>query len=143
VSIIDARGTYATRERFPEADEILLAEPGEVLGRAGLDAYSHVVILTHDPKFDIPALARSLRADTGYIGVMGSRGTHGRRVVLLEQEGFTEADLHRIRAPIGLDIGACSPEEIALAILAEMVAVRHQRDGGALRERKGAIRGDA
>jgi xanthine dehydrogenase accessory factor len=143
VSIIDARGTYATRERFPEADTILLAEPGEVLGRAGLDAYSHVVILTHDPKFDIPALARALRSETGYIGVMGSRGTHGRRAVALEQEGFTEADLSRIRAPIGLDIGARSPEEMALAILAEMVAVRHERDGCALREKKGAIHGGA
>jgi xanthine dehydrogenase accessory factor len=141
VSIIDARGTYATRERFPEADAILLAEPGEVLGRAGLDAYSHVVILTHDPKFDIPALARALRSETGYIGVMGSRGTHGRRAVLLEQDGFTAADLSRIRAPIGLDIGAHSPEEIALAILAEMVAVRHQRDGRTLCEKKGAIHG--
>jgi xanthine dehydrogenase accessory factor len=142
VSIIDARGTYATRERFPEADEILLAEPGESLQRARLDAYSYVVILTHDPKFDIPALVRSLRADTAYIGVMGSRGTHGRRVALLQHDGFTDADLGRIRAPIGLDIGARSPEEIALAILAEMVAVRHQRDGSALCERKGAIRGD-
>jgi xanthine dehydrogenase accessory factor len=143
VSIIDARGTYATRERFPEADEILLAEPGEVLGRAGLDASSHVVILTHDRKFDIPALASSLRADTGYIGVMGSRGTHGRRVTLLEQEGFAAAGLHRIHAPIGLDIGARSPEEIALAILAEMVAVHHQRDGRALREKNASIHGDA
>jgi xanthine dehydrogenase accessory factor len=143
VSIVDARGTYATRERFPEADEIRLAEPGEVLGRAELDASSHVVILTHDPKFDIPALARSLGADTGYIGVMGSRGTHGRRVTLLEQEGFAEADLRRIHAPIGLDIGARSPEEIALAILAEMVTVRHQRDGRALREKNTSIHGNA
>ena len=141
VNIIDARGAYATRERFPEADAIQPAEPGEVLGRAGLDAYSHVVILTHDPKFDIPALACALRSETGYIGVMGSRGTHRRRAVLLEQEGFTEADLSRIRAPIGLDLGARSPEEIALAILAEMVAVRHQRDGRALREKKSAIHG--
>jgi xanthine dehydrogenase accessory factor len=143
VSIIDPRGTYATRERFPEADEILLAEPGKVLGRAGLDVSSHVVILTHDPKFDNPALACALRADTGYIGVMGSRGTHGRRAVLLEREGFTEADLRRIRAPIGLDIGARSPEEMALAILAEMVAVRHRRDGRALREKNAPIHGDA
>ena len=142
VSIIDARGTYATRDRFPAADEILLAPPGEVLGRAGLDAYSHVVILTHDPKFDIPALTHALRSEARYIGVMGSRGTHARRTALLEQDGFTAADLGRIRAPIGLDIGARTPEEIALAILAEMVAVDHGRAGRPLREKKGAVHGD-
>lgn len=143
VSIIDARGAYATRDRFPEVDEILLAPPGEALGRAGLDAYSHVVILTHDPKFDIPALTHALRSEAPYIGVMGSRDTHARRTALLEQDGFTAADLSRIRAPIGLDIGARTPEEIALAILAEMVAVVHERDGRPLRDKKGAIHSDS
>ncbi len=142
VSIVDARGAYASRDRFPEADEILLAPPGEALGRAGLDAYSHVVILTHDPKFDIPALTHALRSEARYIGVMGSRDTHARRTALLEQEGFSAADLSRIHAPIGLDIGARTPEEIALAILAEMVAVGHGRAGRPLREKKGAIHGD-
>ncbi len=141
VGIIDARGTYATRERFPEADEIVRTQPAEALERAGLDAYSDVVILTHDPKFDIPALARALRSEASYIGVMGSRGTHQRRTALLDQEGFTEADVSRIRAPIGLDIGARTPEEIALAILAEIVAVRYGREGRALREKKSAVHG--
>lgn len=139
VSIIDARGMYATRDRFPEADEIQLAHPGEVLGRVGLDRYSHIVILTHDPKFDVPALAHALRSEAGYIGVIGSRGTHGGRTALLENEGFSAAELSRLRAPIGLDIGARTPEEIALAILAEIVAVGHERDGRPLRDKKGPI----
>ncbi len=139
VGIVDPRGTYATRERFPGADDIRLAPPGEVLGGAGLDAYSHVVILTHDPKFDIPALAAALRSPAAYIGVMGSRSTQARRVALLEQEGFAASDLSRIRAPVGLDIGARTPEEIAVAIVAEMVAARYGRDGRALRDKAGAV----
>src|SRR5512139_1048631 len=140
VGIVDARGIYATRDRFPDADEILLAHSDEVLGCADLDAYSQVVILTHDPKFDIPALVHALRSQARYIGVIGSRGTHARRTALLAQEGFGAADLGRLRAPIGLDIGARTPEEIALAILAEVVAVIHERDGRPLRDKKGAIR---
>ncbi len=139
VGVVDPRGTYATRERFPGADEIRLAAPGDVLGAVGLDAYSHVVILTHDPKFDIPALAAALRSPAAYVGVMGSRDTQARRVALLEQEGFRASDLSRVRAPIGLDLGARTPEEIALAIVAEMVAARYGRDGRALREKPGAI----
>ena len=139
VSVVDARGTYATRERFPAADEIRIAAPAEVLGSAALDAYSHIVILTHDPKFDIPALTYALRSEARYIGALGSRGTQARRIAVLEQDGFAANDLRRIRAPIGLDIGARTPEEIALAIVAEMVAVRYDRDGRALRDKIGAI----
>jgi xanthine dehydrogenase accessory factor len=139
VIVIDARGVYATRERFPDADELFVAGPSEVLEQAALDVSSHIVILTHDQKFDVPALAVALRSGAGYIGVMGSRPTHHRRRVQLEQWGFTASDLVRIRAPIGLDLGARTPEEIALAILAEMVAVRYGRDGRALTDKPGAI----
>ena len=139
VTIIDARSLYATPERFPEADELLRASPGEVLDAADLGAYSYVVILTHDPKFDLPALARALRSEARYIGVMGSRSTHARRRQQLQEEGFSAADLARIRAPIGLDLGARTPEEIALAILAEMLAVRSGTDGRPLSERTGPI----
>src|SRR5438132_296652 len=104
VTIIDARSVYATAERFPEADELLCAAPGEVLDAARLGAYSYVVVLAHDPKFDVPALACALRSETRYIGAMGSRGTHARRQEQLQQQGFGVADLARIHAPIGLDI---------------------------------------
>jgi xanthine dehydrogenase accessory factor len=132
VTVIDARGTFATRERFPDAEEVRRAWPHEVLAEVALDAHSHVVILTHDFKFDLPALAQALRSEACYIGVMGSRRTHAQRMEELRDQGFGAADLARIRAPIGLDIGACSPEEIAVAILAEMLAVRHGRDGRSL-----------
>ena len=139
ITVVDARGTYATRERFPDADVLVRAQPGEVLERARLDASSHVVVLTHDPKFDIPALTQALGSPARYIGVMGSRPTHARRRDRLAEDGFGMADLARIRAPIGLDLGARTPEEMALAILAEMVAVRYGAEGGALAHKRGAI----
>ena len=140
-TIIDARGLFATRERFLDADEIFPVTPAEALDRVRLNAYSYVVILTHDPKFDIPALAQALRSEARYIGVMGNRITHGRRKAVLQEEGFTAGDLDRIRAPIGLDLGARTPEEIALAILAEMVAVRNGTDGRPLCESGDTIHG--
>lgn len=130
VSVIDARSMFATEERFPAADEVLRAWPEDVLDAATLDAYSYVVVLSHDPKFDIPTLALALRSRARYIGAMGSRETHERRKTRLQEQGFTKADLARVRAPIGLDIGGRTPEEIALAILAEMVAVRHGTSPG-------------
>ncbi|MFQ5666613.1 MAG: XdhC family protein [Candidatus Binatia bacterium] len=139
VTILDARSLYATTERFPEADEILCGTPGNTLQVATLDEYAYVVVLTHDPKFDVPALAHALRSGARYIGVMGSRGTHARRRERLQQEGFSEGALARIRAPIGLDLGARTPEEIALAILAEMLAVRSGRSGRPLSERRDPI----
>jgi xanthine dehydrogenase accessory factor len=142
VSVIDARSTFATGERFPEADELQRAWPDDALHGAVLDAYAYVVVLTHDPKFDLPTLALALRSQARYIGVIGSRVTHERREAELRQRGFTEGDLARIRAPIGLDIGARTPEEIAVAILAEMLAVRYGRDGRPLRERRAPIRAD-
>jgi xanthine dehydrogenase accessory factor len=142
VTVIDARGTFATRERFSDADELVVDWPDAVLAGCRLDAYASVVVLTHDPKFDHPCLMRVLRSGAGYIGAIGSHGTHQRRTEALRGEGFTDEELDRIRAPIGLDIGAQSPEEIALAILAEVLAVRSGRDGRALKYRDAPINAD-
>lgn len=139
VTVIDPRSPFATPERFPDAERVVRAWPDEVLASAGLDAGSYLVTLSHDPKFDIPALARALRSPAGYVGALGSRGTQERRRAALREAGFDERDLARIRGPIGLDLGARTPEEIALAILAEMVAVRHGREGGPLRGRRAPI----
>ncbi len=128
VTVIDARSLFATPERFPEADSLVRAWPDEALAEGSLDCYSYVVILTHDPKFDVPTLASALRSPTRYIGAMGSRATHEGRKEQLRRQGFADADLARVHAPIGLDLGARSPEEVALAILAEIVAVRRGRD---------------
>jgi xanthine dehydrogenase accessory factor len=139
VSVIDARSTFATRERFPEADELLVAWPDEVLEKVPLDAYTYVVILTHDPKFDIPTLSRALRSEARYIGIMGSRGTHERRRRQLREMGYSEEEMARVRAPIGLDLGGRIPEEMALAILAEITATRHGQDTRPLSEKGGHI----
>ena len=118
--VIDPRTAFATPERFP--DVTLLAEwPEEAIGRIGLDAYTAFVALTHDPKIDDPGLVAALRSDCFYVGALGSRKTHGRRLERLAEAGFDTAATDRIHAPIGLDIGAVSPAEIALAILAEIV----------------------
>lgn len=121
VTIIDPRTAFATPERFPDV-QVLAEWPDAVLPDMGLDRYTAVVALTHDTKIDDPALAAALRAECFYIGALGSRKTHERRVRRLMESGFTEADLDRIHAPIGLDIGAVSPAEIAVSILAEIVA---------------------
>ena len=119
--VIDPRTAFATPERFPETE--LLAEwPDEAIGRIGLDGYTAFVALTHDPKIDDPGLDAALRSDCFYVGALGSRKTHGNRVERLAAAGFDAAAIARIHAPIGLDIGAVSPAEIALAILAEIVA---------------------
>jgi xanthine dehydrogenase accessory factor len=120
VTVIDPRTAFATPERFP--DVTLLAQwPEEALQQVPLDGYTAFVALTHDPKIDDPALIAALRSDCFYIGALGSRKTHGRRLERLAAAGFGEAQLRRIHAPIGLDIGAVSPAEIALAILGEIV----------------------
>lgn len=120
VTVIDPRTAFATQERFPEVT--LLAEwPEEALQKVPFDGYTAFVALTHDPKIDDPALQAALRSDCFYIGALGSRKTHGKRLERLTAAGFGETDTKRIHAPIGLDIGAVSPAEIALAILAEIV----------------------
>ncbi|PZO02709.1 MAG: XdhC/CoxF family protein [Hyphomicrobiales bacterium] len=119
--IIDPRSAFATPERFP--DVTLLTEwPDEALATLGLDAYTAFVALTHDPKIDDPGLEAALRSSCFYVGALGSRKTHARRVERLASAGFNEAAIARIHAPIGLDIGAVSPAEIALAILGEIVS---------------------
>lgn len=121
VTIIDPRTAFATPERFPDVP-VRAEWPDAVLPDMGIDQYTAVVALTHDPKIDDPALVAALRSPCFYIGALGSRKTHQRRVQRLTEAGFTEADLARIHAPIGLDIGAVSPAEIAVSILAEIVA---------------------
>jgi xanthine dehydrogenase accessory factor len=119
--IIDPRTAFATPERFPEVS--LIAEwPDVILPNLKLDRYTALVALTHDPKIDDPAFAAALRSECFYVGALGSRKTHERRVQRLTASGFTAADLARIHAPIGLDIGAVSPAEIAVSILAEIVS---------------------
>jgi xanthine dehydrogenase accessory factor len=125
VTILDPRTAFATPERFPDVP--LLAEwPDAAIPRLGLDRYTALVALTHDPKIDDPALVSALRAECFYIGALGSRKTHARRMDRLTSEGFSAADIAWIHAPIGLDIGAVSPAEIALSILAEIVATLRQ-----------------
>jgi xanthine dehydrogenase accessory factor len=130
VTIIDPRTAFATPERFPDVP-VLADWPDAVLPDLKLDRYTAVLALTHDPKIDDPALAAALRSQCFYIGALGSRKTHERRTQRLTALGFAEADLARIHAPIGLDIGAVSPAEIAVSILAELVAtLRSERRRG-------------
>jgi xanthine dehydrogenase accessory factor len=121
VVVVDPRTAFATPERFPDV-ELHAQWPDEVLPRLGVDRYTAFVALTHDPKIDDPALDHALRSECFYIGALGSRKTHASRVERLKARGFDEATIGRIRAPIGLPIGAISPAEIALAILGEITA---------------------
>ena len=126
LTIIDPRTAFATPERFP--DVRLLAEwPQEVLPDLRLDRYTAVCLLTHDPKIDDPALIAALRAECFYIGALGSRKTHAKRVERMMAEGFSEGDLKRIHAPIGLDIGSVSPAEIAVSVLGEIIAALRKK----------------
>ena len=141
VVVIDPREVFATAERIPEADEIVVAWPDDELARRRIDSRTAIVILTHDSKFDIPVLRLAVNTSAGYIGVMGSRATHQRRLDTLRELGLSDDELERISAPIGLDIGARVPEETAIAIVAEIIAQRNGRDGGRLRLGKGNLRG--
>ena len=132
--VADARGRFATSERLPSADEILVAWPDEALVQAKPDVGTAVVVLTHDDKFDVPALTGALATDAFYIGALGSRRNQERRRALLLAAGVTEAQLARIAGPCGLDLGAASPAETALSILAEVLAVRAGRGGGPLKD---------
>lgn len=127
VTVVDARSALATPERFPDADDVIAGWPDDALKERTLDSQTSVVVLTHDPKFDLPVLEIALRSDARYIGAMGSRKTHARRVEHLRKQGFSEADIARIHAPVGLDLGGQTPEELALAILGEIVAARYGR----------------
>jgi xanthine dehydrogenase accessory factor len=125
VTVVDAREAFATRERFPDADEVLVEWPDEVLGRVPITANTAVAVLTHDDKFDVPALEVALRSPASYVGAIGSRGTREQREKRLRSAGVTDEQIASIYGPIGLPVGAKTPEEIALAILTQIVAVRH------------------
>jgi xanthine dehydrogenase accessory factor len=139
VIVCDARAVFATRERFPSADEVVVAWPDEFLKTAEVDGRSVICVLTHDPKFDVPVLKAALQTEAGYIGAMGSRRTHNNRTARLKEEGTSEEQLARISSPIGLDIGSRTPEETAVAIAAEIIAFRTGHAGGRLAERSGPI----
>jgi xanthine dehydrogenase accessory factor len=132
--VADARGRFATKERMPSADELLVLWPDEALAQVKPDHATAVVVLTHDDKFDIPAIVGTLETDAFYLGVIGSRKNQRRRREVLLEAGVTEESLERLHGPAGLDIGGHTPAETALSILAEILAVRAGRDGGALRE---------
>jgi xanthine dehydrogenase accessory factor len=137
--VADARASFATPERIPSADELLLLWPDEAMEHAQLDLGTAVVVLTHDDKFDLPMIRGALAGDAFYVGWIGSRRNQERRRGLLRDEGLTDDELDRISGPSGLDIGAGSPSETAVSILAEILAVRAGRDGGRLRKAKTRI----
>jgi xanthine dehydrogenase accessory factor len=128
--VVDARGAFATPERFAHADELIMAWPDEAL-EGKLNSNSFVVLLTHDPKLDDPALKIALPSQARYIGALGSPKTHAKRLERLREEGMPEEQIARLHAPIGLAIGANTPEEIAVSIIAEVVAARHGLTGKA------------
>ncbi len=132
--VADARPLFATRDRLPSADEILVAWPEEAFAQVQPDTGTAVVVLTHDDKFDVPALQAALTGEAFYIGALGSRRNQERRRRLLLDAGVAEAELERIAGPSGLDIGAESPAETALSMLAEILATRAGRAGGPLKD---------
>jgi xanthine dehydrogenase accessory factor len=134
VIVVDPRSKFANRDRFPEADEVLLEWPDEAFLHLAVDKATYVVLLTHDPKIDEPTLAAALKTEAAYIGAIGSRGTHAARFERMAAWGVTREQLERVYAPIGLDLGGRTPEETALCIIAEVVAVKNGRSGGSLRD---------
>ncbi|MGH7919433.1 MAG: XdhC family protein [Candidatus Dormibacteraceae bacterium] len=136
VTVVDARATFATEERFPEADRLIVAWPDDALGQLAIDRSTAVVVLTHDPKFDMPALRAALPTKAGYIGAIGSRKTNQNRFDALKKEGFTDGDLARVHGPIGLDLGGRDAETTALGIMAEILATRYGGTGLPMREKK-------
>jgi xanthine dehydrogenase accessory factor len=131
--VADARAAFATRERIPGADELIVAWPDEALAKIRPDHATAVVVLTHDDKFDVPALRAALASEAFYVGALGSRRNQERRRERLVEAGVDEQSIDRIAGPCGLDLGADSQPETALSILAEIVAVRAGRGGGSLK----------
>jgi xanthine dehydrogenase accessory factor len=132
VTVIDARAKFADRARFPAARRVIHSWPDEALASQVIDRSTYIVVLTHDPKFDDPAITAALHGNARYVGAIGSKKTHRERLARLRQAGLRPEALERVHAPIGLDLGAQTAEETALAILAEMVAARHGRAGGVM-----------
>ena len=143
VTVCDARAVFATARRFPDADEVVVEWPhrylARELGHQQVDERTVICVLTHDPKFDVPLLEVALRTPAWYVGAMGSRNTHEDRLDRLREAGMTEAELARLRSPIGLDLGARTPEETAVAVAAEIVAGRWGGSGVPLGQTEGAI----
>jgi len=138
-AVADARARFATRERLPSADEVVVGWPDDAYAKLGLAYGDAVVVLTHDEKFDVPAVAGALAADVSYIGALGSRRAQEARRERLREAGVGEDELARVHGPCGLDVGAESPAETAVSILAEILAVRAGRSGGHLRDAKRRI----
>jgi xanthine dehydrogenase accessory factor len=141
VTVCDAREVFATKARFPFADEVVVDWPHRFLDEVGptLGPRDAVCVLTHDNKFDVPAIVSALRTEVGYIGVMGSRRTHDDRTRRLRDAGVDDAGLARLQSPIGLDLGARTPEETAISIVAEIIAKRTGRAAPSLRDTDGPI----
>jgi xanthine dehydrogenase accessory factor len=141
VTVCDAREVFATKARFPFADDVVVDWPNRLLDEVGstLGSRDAVCVLTHDAKFDVPAIVSALKTAVGYIGVMGSRRTHDSRTVRLREAGVDDAGLARLMSPIGLDLGARTPEETAISIIAEIIALRTGRVAPSLRDTEGPI----
>src|SRR5207253_330281 len=137
--VADARGKFATRERIPSADELIVAWPEDAIAQVAPDHATAVVVLTHDDKFDVPALRETLKTEAFYVGALGSRRNQEKRRERLLEAGVDEAELERISGPCGLDLGAESQPETAVSILAEIIAVRNKREGGKLQQSKHRI----
>jgi xanthine dehydrogenase accessory factor len=138
--VVDPRARFAQPARFPDAEEVVAAWPEEAFKKlGGIDRATAIAVLTHDPKLDDAALVLALRSDAGYIGAMGSRRAQAKRRERLLAKGIEDADLERVSAPIGLDLGALTAEETALSIIGEIVAMRHGRNGGRLAHAQGRI----
>jgi xanthine dehydrogenase accessory factor len=139
VTVCDARKVFATASRFPDADEVIVDWPHRFLASADVDTRTVICVLTHDPKFDVPVLEVALRTPAAYIGAMGSRRTHDDRLERLREAGLTEEELSRLRSPIGLDLGARTPEETAVSIAAELIKLRWGGTGRPLSNTEGRI----
>ena len=139
VSVVDARPVFATAKRFPEADEVIVDWPHRWLSGQEVDSRTVIAVLTHDPKFDVPAIKEALKTNAGYIGAMGSRRTHEDRLVRLKEAGLTDDELARVHSPIGLDLGARTPEETAISIAAEIIQDRWGGSGSHLASLQGPI----
>ncbi|MEI6404562.1 MAG: XdhC/CoxI family protein [Actinomycetes bacterium] len=139
VTVCDAREIFATRKRFPDADEVIIDWPHRWLATQQVDSRTVMCVLTHDPKFDVPVLIEALKTPAAYIGAMGSRRTHEDRIERLREAGVSESDLERIKSPIGLDLGARTPEETAISIAAEIVSSHWGGSGKNLFTTQGAI----
>jgi xanthine dehydrogenase accessory factor len=122
---LDPRKAYATRERFPDADELILEWPSEAIEKLNPDQGTFIAVVSHDDKLDNPALAAALKSKAAYVGVLGTKRNVPKRLDALRELGVSEEQLTRLHAPIGLNIGAVQPEEIALSVLAEIVAIHH------------------